>query len=207
MTKELEKEAIKRVDAFIDSFSQDIRSTLYDRLNQEDVKDFLYSLYIDSAEPREKKIAKLQESLLDVSEKATKRIAELEKENEMFKKANEIIAQQRDGRDADISILENQIEVLEEENKKLKSEKGCETCTKFDEVKLTKAKEHIQNILGLLPEEVLHHDYYRRTYVEPAERFLREEDSKEGCPDILCEDCTKEDCSVRKLGLVPNKEL
>ena len=61
MTKEeLEKEAMERVDAFIDNFSQDVRSTLYDRLNQEDVKDFLYGLYIDSAEPREKRIAELE---------------------------------------------------------------------------------------------------------------------------------------------------
>ena len=27
------------------------------------------------------------------------------------------------------------------------------------------------------------------------------------CPDTLCEDCTKEDCTVRKLGLVPIKEI
>ena len=26
-------------------------------------------------------------------------------------------------------------------------------------------------------------------------------------PDVLCEDCTKEDCTVRKLGLVPTKEI
>ena len=65
MTKEeLKKEAMKRVDAAIDNFSQDVRSTLYERLNQEEVKDFLYSLYIDSATPREKKIA-LLEDLLD----------------------------------------------------------------------------------------------------------------------------------------------
>lgn len=61
--EELEKEAVKRVDAFIDSFSQDVRSTLYERLNQEDVKDFLYSLYIDSAEPREKRIIELEQKL------------------------------------------------------------------------------------------------------------------------------------------------
>jgi hypothetical protein len=61
MTKEeREKEAIKRVDAFIDTLSQDVRSTLYDRLNQEDVKDFLYGVYIDSAEPREKRIEELE---------------------------------------------------------------------------------------------------------------------------------------------------
>lgn len=173
------------------------------KVKAKQVADNLVSFMKDLDTEANKQIKELEYDI----EYYKSKIEELEKENNLFKKANEIIAQQRDGRDADISILENQIEVLEEENKKLKSEKGCETCTKFDEVKLTKAKKHIQNILGLLPEEVLHHDYYRRTYVEPAERFLREEDSKEGCPDILCEDCTKEDCSVRKLGLVPNKEL
>lgn len=60
--------------------------------------------YITSAKPREKCIEE---------QKVT--IEKLKKENELFKKANEIIAQQRDDRDADISILENQIEELEEQ--------------------------------------------------------------------------------------------
>lgn len=47
-------------------------------------------------------------------------ILDLEKENEIFKKANEIIAQQRDDRDADISKLENQIEDLEAQVEKTK---------------------------------------------------------------------------------------
>ena len=29
----------------------------------------------------------------------------------------------------------------------------------------------------------------------------------DNCPDVLCENCTKEDCTVRKLGLVPTKEI
>lgn len=41
--------------------------------------------------------------------------------------------------------------------------------------KLTKAKEIIGNLLGLLPDEVLYHDFYNRTYVAPAEQFLKEE--------------------------------
>lgn len=53
------------------------------------------------------------------AESREKRIAELEKENEMFKKANEIIAQQRDDRDADISILENRTEELEAQIEKM----------------------------------------------------------------------------------------
>lgn len=44
--------------------------------------------------------------------------AELKKENEIFKRANEIIAQQRDDRDTDISVLESRIEELEEQLKK-----------------------------------------------------------------------------------------
>lgn len=41
--------------------------------------------------------------------------------------------------------------------------------------KLIKAKEIIGNLLGLLPDEVLYHDFYNRTYVAPAEQFLKEE--------------------------------
>ena len=39
---------------------------------------------------------------------------------------------------------------------------------------LTKAKEIIGNLLGLLPDEVFYHDFYNRTYVAPAEKFIRE---------------------------------
>ena len=39
---------------------------------------------------------------------------------------------------------------------------------------LTKAKEIIENLLGLLPDEVLYHDFYNRTYVDPAKQFLSE---------------------------------
>ena len=62
-------------------------------------------------------------------EQSEKHIAELEKENEMFKKANEIIAQQRDGRDADISILENRIEDLKSQIKKMKC---CGNCYRIE---------------------------------------------------------------------------
>ena len=36
---------------------------------------------------------------------------------------------------------------------------------------------------------------------------IKEEDLQIRCPDVLCEDCTKEDCNIRKLGLVSNKEI
>ena len=46
------------------------------------------------------------------------RMEKLEKENELFKKANEIIAKQRDDRDADIATLEGRIEELEQKLEK-----------------------------------------------------------------------------------------
>lgn len=48
------------------------------------------------------------------ADRTNERIEQLEKENELFKKANEIIAQQRDERDADIATLEGRIEELEQ---------------------------------------------------------------------------------------------
>ena len=44
--------------------------------------------------------------------------------------------------------------------------------------KLIKAKEIIGNLLRLLPDEVLYHDFYNRTYVAPAEQFLNSEVEK-----------------------------
>lgn len=74
-------------------------------------------------------------------------------------------------------------------------------------IQLTKAKELLErllitscnsDVLNLLPNcsEVL------RVRVE-AEQFI----NNEGCPNCFCEDCTKEDCNIRKLGLVSNKEM
>lgn len=48
------------------------------------------------------------------ADRINERMEKLEKENELFKKANEIIAQQRDERDADIATLESRIEELEQ---------------------------------------------------------------------------------------------
>lgn len=41
-----------------------------------------------------------------------------------------------------------------------------------------KFKEIIGNLLRLLPDEVLYHDFYNRTYVAPAEQFLNSEVEK-----------------------------
>ena len=61
---------------------------------------------------------------------------------------------------------ENRCEVLEKENAELKSEKGCETCTKFDEVQLTKAKEIIKNLMVYVPVDLKEY--------EEAKQFLSE---------------------------------
>lgn len=55
-----------------------------------------------------------------------KRIAELEKENEIFKKANKIIAQQRDDRDESIAELE---ETNEELTCQMRRNFYCYSCT------------------------------------------------------------------------------
>jgi hypothetical protein len=88
---------------------------------------------------------------------------------------------------------ENKIATLEKENAELKETletyNGCgdwdndfHTCRVYlqhEELQmyihqLTKAKEIIENLIGLLPDEVLCHDYYKRVYVDPAEQFLKE---------------------------------
>ena len=43
--------------------------------------------------------------------------------------------------------LEDKVKELEKKNAELKTERGCETCTKFDEVKLTEVKEIIIELL------------------------------------------------------------
>ena len=63
--------------------------------------------------------------------------------------------------------LTKAIEIIEG----LKSEKGCETCTKFDEVKLTKAKEIIKNLMEFAEIDCRE---YEEAYKE-AEQFLKEE--------------------------------
>lgn len=112
-------------------------------------------------------------------------------------------------------IASKRIEELEKENAEQKDQ-------------LTKAKELLERLVTVCKIVPLGTNY---DVVKKAEQFLQEidisnaiqkaneglnldkiaeeveNDLKEGCPDILCEDCTKEDCNIRKLGLVPNKEI
>ena len=72
---------------------------------------------------------------------------------------------------------EKRIEELEKENADLKERcnilgKGCETCTKFDEVQLIKAKKIIKSLL-LLWEDVMTEDTVK-SMINEAEQFLKE---------------------------------
>ena len=80
---------------------------------------------------------------------------------------------------------DRRIAEMKEENEELKEQcsilADCNTChstCKNENIEmkkqLTKAKEIIGNLLGLLPDEVLYHDFYNRVYVAPAEQFISE---------------------------------
>ena len=66
---------------------------------------------------------------------------------EKDKQIEELKATYKKQRNKRIDELQKKNHDLEKENAELKTERGCETCTKFDEVKLTKAKEIIRELL------------------------------------------------------------
>ena len=127
MTKEeLEKEAIKASDKkCVKGCSKYYRYGFQDG-------------YLAGAEPREKRIAELEQKL----EQTEKDLA-------------------------DYQFNYPTIKELQKEIAELKSEKGCETCTKFDEVKLTKAKEIIHKVC-------YEYGIYEKDLMEEAKQFLKE---------------------------------
>lgn len=147
--------------------------------------------------------------LLDVINNQDVKIADLEKNYKdslvacgVLKKKVELLAQPSPLESMQDTLITTQKVAYEKQNEQL-----------------TKAKEILKMIVNYYP-------CYNKTITEQAEQFLREtdidnaiqkanegldldkiadeveQDLNEGCPDILCEDCTKEDCTVRKLGLV-----
>lgn len=123
----------------------------------------------------------------------------------------------------------NYIAELEKENAELKERYNKVDIIGYDALKnLTKAKEHIKQLLGCLKQDTNDPEtnYYVCQYMDKAEQFLREididnaiqkanegldldkiadeveQDLNENCPDVLCKDCNKEDCIARKLGLI-----
>ena len=98
--------------------------------------------YLAGAEPREKRIADLEETIANLKEQVQ-------------------------------SQVEATIE-LDKENAELKSEKGCETCTKFDEVKLTKATALLKKFIET--SNPIYFEEDRQKVKVEAEQFLRETD-------------------------------
>ena len=98
--------------------------------------------------------------------------------------------------------VEKQLREENAELKELKKKKEeieimmnfCKACKKMHTDLLNKAKEIIKGLLSCCrnyPQE-------NAEKMKQAEQFL----NGDGCPDTLCEDCTKKDCTVKKLGLV-----
>lgn len=70
------------------------------------------------------------------------------------------------------------------------------------EEKLKQGKEIIREFMRITEMvEGFEPDYSE--LIAKTEAFLKKDDN---CPDVLCEDCTKTDCNIRKLGLVPDKK-
>lgn len=94
---------------------------------------------------------------------------------------------------------DKRIEELEKENAELKArlQKKINTTTVSDypysALKLEEAKEIIEDFMITETGGIGYSELY-----DKAEQFL----NGDGCPDVLCEDCTKEDCGVKKLGLI-----
>lgn len=81
-----------------------------------------------------------------------------------------------DARKFAMAMSEKVEKQLREENAELKTEKGCKTCTKFDEVNLTKAKEIIRELLCLFPDFQAKSlgDLHILNTLAKAEQFLNE---------------------------------
>lgn len=102
------------------------------------------------------------------------------------------------------------IEEVEKENAELRrNEFNARSCLELQQSQdkaivnymgeqLTNAKE----IIKLLLWDLRNRSYEPVKDIERAEQFLK----NDGCPDVMCEDCTKEDCGIKKLGLVEVKK-
>ena len=112
--------------------------------------EYIKELQKENAELKTKKIPQLERRIasirgshsVDVKKlnARTEQVERLKKENADLQKSYEELYNS-------MRVIKDQRNVLEKENAELKAEKGCETCTKFDEVKLTKAKELLKQWL------------------------------------------------------------
>ena len=218
MTKEeLEKEARKYADLRIPRVEMPIR-------NSELVK-----AYLSSAEPREKRIAELEaynKKLLQSDiDKQNKIVLLSQKVNDLQKENTELDCQKNRNKacyscaNATERCFTNEISCPCEKYKSYKDEneepknrdcwKSCEYANPKAELigqhikdvqNLTKAKEILTKILQRIPNFKANSikDLSLLNALSEAEQFI----NNECCPDCFCVDCTKEDCGIKKLGLV-----
>lgn len=109
--------------------------------------------------------------LLDVINNQDVKIADLEKENAELNEQNKELFHCLGNHDRDVLLINNKIVELKKQ--------------------LTKAKEIIAIGLRVCDTSSIE---YMNLYQKRAEQFL----NGDGCPDCLCEDCTK-DCPIEKI--------
>ena len=118
------------------------------------------------------------ELFFQVNEK-TERIAELEKENAELKDYNKKLLQSDIDKQNKIVLLSKKVNDLQKENVGLKSEKGCKSCTKFDEVKLTKAKEIIKDFINYYLDNYNDYTMPRFERIKEAKEFVKKQNNSE----------------------------
>jgi hypothetical protein len=106
--------------------------------------------YLAGAEPREKRIAELERKLEQTEKDLTDYQFNYPKIKDLEKENAE---------------LEGKLKA-----KEIEAHYCIPNCSQ-----LTKAKELLKDILDLLPDEVMNHNYYYETFVKPAEAFLKGE--------------------------------
>jgi predicted RNase H-like nuclease (RuvC/YqgF family) len=154
---------------------------LCNNLHSASEEDFIKAM-IDIAEPREKQIQidaeqirALQKQNGELTEQNTSLLTSVENLNKSVQELEQKLEQTEKDL-ADYQFNYPTIKELEQENAELKAKKGCETCTKFDEVKLTKANELLKGMTSaysLLVKEVGVAIYPPDVYFE-AKKFLSE---------------------------------
>ena len=121
-------------------------------------KKVVLQAYLASAEPREKRIAELEKENAEL--KSLKDVADLIRLNNSL-----VVA---------MAQLNNNNVALCKENAELKSKNGCETCNKFSDVQLTKARNLLNEFMRIskASDEDFEHDYSE--LITEAEQFLKD---------------------------------
>ena len=131
MTEErlkLHEEAEKRINAIIDTLSQD-KGGLAEKLKQEDVMDFLVSFWVDCSAEKNKLIEELQDKLGTVQmQKAGEKsdlVSHLVEANENYKKQIEELKKDKEVQTHNLNVLNDEIIRLQAQVEKMKCCSNC----------------------------------------------------------------------------------